>query len=529
MVEKAASRHSWSPAVIVATTAAICAPILALAQFIAHARVDEYDAWLFAYYGRQLLHGAVLYVDVWDNKPPGIFWLNALGQWLTPGSLVGVWVICGIAVALATAVFFVAVRRLYGLHVAGISTVLAAIYLNLQTFHVGCDRPNTFLVLTEIAAFALYVATLTRPSWQRWLVLAGVFGGLGLAFKQTALGASAAIVAHVVFLTASGRIPFRQALARIGLFAAGWLACVAALVGGLIATSSLDAAWYAIVGFNRLYFAPGAGSSMWPPFSWMEDHLRAMGLPLVLAGATLVHAIFRAVSRRRSGAAADGAGADHPGLLFMLWFWLVAAVYLAALGPHKRAPYLAVVLPPLMLLSAHAIHLLLAGAREAGRRVPAFHAFVAVCWVAYMVIWPLQMQVATAARQYYHRFLAPPDVHEQEVLAALRANSDPGEAIFVFGYSPRLYWLADRPPAIRYIGTEKVAQLGRNAQPVLNEIIADLEKAEPKVIVLDSARVSASRSIGGLDTGRLADWIDRDYRPVPGLEEVRVRRGPAAG
>src|SRR5437016_1676680 len=36
------------------------------------------DQALFAYIGRHLPRGEALYVDVWDVKPPGIFWVYAL-------------------------------------------------------------------------------------------------------------------------------------------------------------------------------------------------------------------------------------------------------------------------------------------------------------------------------------------------------------------------------------------------------------------------------------------------------------------
>src|SRR5713226_1706853 len=35
------------------------------------------DAGTYADIGWALNHGARLYVDVWDNKPPGIYWLSA--------------------------------------------------------------------------------------------------------------------------------------------------------------------------------------------------------------------------------------------------------------------------------------------------------------------------------------------------------------------------------------------------------------------------------------------------------------------
>ena len=145
------------PAVAVLATVLICLPLLGASQVLAHIRVDEFDAWLFAYYGKQLTHGRVLYEQLWDNKPPGIFWVNAVGLWLTGGSLVGPIALCAAAVVAAWVTFLAVARRLYGLGPACVAAVMAAVFLNQQYFHVGCNRPNTFFVLTELAAFLLYV------------------------------------------------------------------------------------------------------------------------------------------------------------------------------------------------------------------------------------------------------------------------------------------------------------------------------------------------------------------------------------
>ncbi len=78
MTDQPSSRSSRRRAVLVTVaTVLMCLPVLATAQYIAHVRADETDAWLFAYYGREMLSGCGLYTDLWDNKPPGIFWLNA--------------------------------------------------------------------------------------------------------------------------------------------------------------------------------------------------------------------------------------------------------------------------------------------------------------------------------------------------------------------------------------------------------------------------------------------------------------------
>ncbi len=49
------------------------------------------DGGFFLYAGSQILKGKLLYIDVWDSKGPGIFYVNALGLLLAKGSRWGGW------------------------------------------------------------------------------------------------------------------------------------------------------------------------------------------------------------------------------------------------------------------------------------------------------------------------------------------------------------------------------------------------------------------------------------------------------
>ncbi|HPP74756.1 MAG TPA: hypothetical protein PLU88_06495, partial [Armatimonadota bacterium] len=67
---KAEKQHYWSW-FVVAITAAVC-------------RIPDFyfpmnrDSGLFAYGGWRILHGALPYTDFFDNKLPGVFYINAL-------------------------------------------------------------------------------------------------------------------------------------------------------------------------------------------------------------------------------------------------------------------------------------------------------------------------------------------------------------------------------------------------------------------------------------------------------------------
>ncbi len=509
-----------------ALTALFCLTVVAVSQFVAHARIDEYDAWLFAYYGRELLDGAKLYADVWDNKPPGIFWLNALGLSISGGELWGVWILCATAAVTSVLAVFAIAWIAYGKSAAMITAALAAVYLNMPQFHVGCNRPATFFVPTELGCIGLYLIAITgKQRCRTMLLLSGCCAGLGVCLKQSALAATAAIGLHILWRLLKHTDKRRQTVLHACLLVLGGTLTVGTAVLGLAFTSDPTWAWDAVVGFNRAYFKPDVGSSFVPTFVWADDYMRAMGLPVVLALATLVHGLrHRLIGNGDCPTTISSQSGQPSGWLFLLWSWMLAAIYLAALGPHGRAPYLAVALPPLVILSGHAVHLLLLSQTTSpSQRRPAFHVVVAVIWLGYMLYWPLQMQLDMAGRQYAHRFLIPPTEYRLSLEQGIDRHSAAGDRMFKFGYSPDLYWSTNLRPACRFIGTEKAGQLLHYGQPVIDEITRKLRLVRPRIIVLNPEAETRAAKAKGLDVAEAVSWVELNYyQPDPDVPTLWV-------
>jgi hypothetical protein len=51
------------------------------------------DSGVFLYLGWRILNGELPYRDIWDHKPPVIFYLNALGLAISGNSRWGVWAV----------------------------------------------------------------------------------------------------------------------------------------------------------------------------------------------------------------------------------------------------------------------------------------------------------------------------------------------------------------------------------------------------------------------------------------------------
>ncbi len=487
-------------------------PVLALNQYISHTRYNEADAWLFSYYGREIARGGILFEQLWDNKPPGIFWINALGSWVSAGSRAGTIAFCAAAALGACGLVFAMARRLYGGSAASVITIIASIYLYLDYYHVGCNRPSTFFVLAELAAFMFYCRSFgpaKSPSFS--LLLAGVCAGISFWFKQTSLAVAIGVSIHVVFLALGGAMSPAMIVRRLLIFAGGWWLSIAAAITLLWATSNLAWAWHAVFAFNVELLDSQSRRLTWFGLSELRY---TMTLPLVLAAATLVFPIVRWVWGVEPRPADRSPGLRPPGLLVLLWAWMIAAVVLALLGPDRRLHYWGIALPPLVMLAGHGVHLLLNAGRVQGVERPTIYQVVALLWLAFMLLTPIQSQVRAALSYRWHAQDDPKQRRVMDLAQAVRERSAPDETMFVWGYEPRIYWASDRPPAIRYIGTEKTRR-DPSGSRFMAEICRLVIQAKPKVIIGRPTQWTVSPQHPhhhALVTFR--EWVETRYRQV---------------
>ncbi len=144
------------------------------------------DEAIYAYYGRRIVGGAVLYRDLAEPKPPGGYWLYAgavrLGRadeatvrWLAvpivAGTLLGVW---GVALRLAGPL---------AATLAALGFALASTDPYLHGNGSNLEHPINLLATT---ALAILVWNWSRRG--RWAIVgAGIFLGMACLFKQVAV------------------------------------------------------------------------------------------------------------------------------------------------------------------------------------------------------------------------------------------------------------------------------------------------------------------------------------------------------
>ncbi|MEK6674739.1 MAG: glycosyltransferase family 39 protein, partial [Planctomycetota bacterium] len=110
----------------------LCSAFLCAGTWSAYHAGNRNDQYQLIQLGQCVLDGRLLYVNCWENKPPGVAWISAIGMALTAGNQFGAWIMPGLWGSLCLSIFWVSVRRLYGLAVAGVATCIAAIVFSLR-------------------------------------------------------------------------------------------------------------------------------------------------------------------------------------------------------------------------------------------------------------------------------------------------------------------------------------------------------------------------------------------------------------
>jgi hypothetical protein len=528
----------------------VCGALIGLAvtlnQSAVHWRENLADSHLFAWHGWCISQGARPYLDIWDNKPPGIWWLNAAMFRLLGEGMGGELLICTAALTTALVAFGGIARIAYHRSILVIAVLTGCALLPHLTYEGGANRTETFVLACESLAVLAYVYWLRHRGW-KWLVAAGLAAGAAPLFKQSGLAAAVAITLHLLGSLVTTRYRGRRReearsgdqrgrFSAILVFAASCGVLPTGAVIALAAQGALGAACYAVVTFNRAYFEIGDAT-----YLRVDRGLKVLKdvlVPLVWMFAAAVAGLVWGVLARPRGqrlfeaTACDASGragsCESRTYVELFWLWFGFALYLACAGPGRRGHHLMPVLAPLGLLALYPVHL---AATHSGlwRRMTVRPTFVAVI-VVYLyalglLAWDNAVEIGRCWQNKSHwyslQYAADPGWLQQA--REIRRLTRPDERIYVWGWSPGTYRYAYRRAASRYATLEKVGQLAGRADFILQRARQDLRANRPSVFVISPADLAWMRRAAPDD---FVVWLTSNYedRGVTGGMHIMVAR-----
>lgn len=494
------------------------------------------DQGIYALVGEGLLNGQLPYRDLWDFKPPGIFFIYGIAQGLFGKSMVAPRLLEVLGLILLVWCSGRLGRTFFGSSTAGYlgGAVAALVHAQLEFWHTG--QPETFGgVITFVALVVATEEGKRSRRGMRWFWVGALFGAAALL--KPPLGGGALVCAAYLSKREQQRAESRRA---------GVMPVV--LVGvGMLAPIALCALFFAVSGgWSALVWTLGEFTPGYTALGW-EDRRAAEMLYYALEEAFFKFSALAAAGVIAAAAISPMHLREREGIFIVLGVIALHVTGIAMQG--KFFPYhYAATLPLIAFVAGLGLYKLYRRCLAGGvGGVLAFVAFVGVCVAMRQAArdLPQEFWERCAIRAHYLLRLPPYDSREalddelatvadfnltadRAVARELRARTRPGAPVYIWGFEPVIHWLADRPPSSRFI-YDVPQRTTWQREHARSELMRDLKQRPPHAIVVQRNDIFPMVTGNTLDSRRelpnfpeLATLVERDYELATTVEDFEI-------
>ena len=445
------------------------------------------DSGIFLYVGRQMLHGMVPYRDLWENKPPGIYLIDALGLAIGNGSRWGICLLEWISLWAAASMGFAALCRVFGVGPALFASFcwIAGFARALQ----GGNLAEEFVLPVQFASLIVFSRIAASGVRITDGVLLGMFAAIAAIFKPNTMGLWIAIGLWSIASSWVYRrwLPSLLLAAGAALGACATIAPVALFfyrnhaLGGLIdqafrynfiyiaSSTWIGRAHCAYTQF--IYFAP-SGLSLTVLGAWVAA-LYLLVFRRVLLGPVVTNFVALAAIALPIETALACTSADIYLHHFIVPFacWAILFAFAAWLGASR----------------ARAIN-----HRDFGR-LPRAAVFIAIALLAWIGAW-----------RATYRAARDPDQPRTAILRYISSHSRADDFVLTWGLTAALDFAAGRLEPSRFLHEFPLCTRGYTDPGKIALFLDDLNRHPPLLIVDSSAQ---SGLLPPLDPAARAVWL----------------------
>jgi hypothetical protein len=495
------------------------------------------DQSLWASAVRGMARGQLLYRDVWEQRPPGIYWTYlAAFQMLGWKTATVAWLDMAAASA-TTILLYVLGRRLSGsLTGAAAAAIFAVLTHPAWLFgHGGFLERSVCETFTPLCvALAAWSAARYRDEGSTgWMALCGIFASAAVIYKPNAgLYFPAVLLWLALYRRESGFSRVSRGVI-VAVAASAILPLVTLL--WLWRLDLLHDAKVAVIDFNRFYVSQGFSVAGYALDFSKAVWLRIKTDPLWTAGAMGAVAAVWNLARTRTLPPAAG--------LAVLWGG-AGALVIAVNGAWLFNSYFMQVFAPLALLGAW---LLSDAARQSkGYRVLAIATGVVMGVLFVTRNYPAR--VLTYARadlaalrghideaEYFEEYFGGYGNNRgysaranAELATYVRARTTPEDRIFLFGINGAgVYFLSDRLTAHRFLRVNDFVGMGfPDPEFRLDSVVSDLQARRPRYLIFErlNARSEMGKAADRLQEDSSVQQLLASYRREAQIEDFTVYR-----
>lgn len=535
---------------------------------------DPFDSGSYVYSAQHVLSGARVGFDEKPSAQAGTLLVNMLGVTLTGFNETGSKILQGLFQAAALALMFVTVRRLYGSLAAVISVIVASVYLSAPLIAKFGNVKEQFMIALMILGICSFVwYHLTGRKW--WALLTGALLIGGPMFKQTGVSAIGAVGLFTLAQPLLHRYGWKKAGLELVLLVAGAAITLAPIAMWYRSMDTPLYYWPYSFAFGPVFklagvdlekatvslevqespapaqtaeakddslllrLLPGYVSDSWRLLGH-EERIEALRrvlryyglliLPIALAvGATGARVVVAFRGRR---AKPQPQADQYPGrfvLLFAIWWFFDMAF--CWISPHSYEQYYLPLNASAAVLGGYLVGLYAYRLRTDADRTRwvvlgllGLIVMIAMSWhIFFGIAKSPHSGAAYASRsrgyvQKWEEIAANGQYDWTQISDAIRANSEPNDPIYVWGWVPGIYVQAQRmsPTPKPFEGMMHTLPPKKLAERV-REIVTSFEKNPPKFIV-DTRKRHFPWTVPPLEL-----WPSTKDGPVPANDEIARR------
>ncbi len=459
------------------------------------------DEGAFAVVGQAILHGDLPYRDIFDHKPPGLFYLFASALFVFPSTAVGlhlfllIWNL-GTLVAVAALA-----RELDGGRTARWSALgfaIASACFAVQGFSASSE-----MLLLLPLTLSVWAAVRARGS-ASWLLASGALGAAACWIKQPA-----AVVLLVVplYLAVAGQSRSRSARGRdVAMWLAGGVGLSVAVVVPFLLLGVGREFWYWSFTHSAIYARLSAHAGGTWLLSAFGELLRDLWFPLAVGFAGMAWGW----ARRGSG------------------YWLAPAMLLLSVvavlhSSFAYAHYFALLLPAIALVFGLGMTRLVEGLPYRRLAAPLAVLLTLTAPLAsrpWYWLWPDPAQVS-------FRALGAQGFDAAPLLARyIEQNTNPDEHIFIYGSEPQIAFLARRRNANPFVMAYPLTGPWPRQREFQERTWAEIQTTRPAFILIARTPLSLldSPATDPYLVTRLRARLDVAY-----VQELFLRHEPGRG
>lgn len=478
---------------------------------------------------RTILSGGIPYRDIWDHKPPMIFFLFSLILKLFGGkNYVAINYVTLLYRLLATGLLFGIARRVMSNRAAAVLCLFYPVISNVLLARDAINPNTEIFMITYVLMAVIFTFRYLTTNSLKSIFLAGLSIGIATAFKQPAATFILPLCGVMGYRFLTRTIRPADLIRAAALFACGVLVVWGAFAAYFAINGALWEFWFQCIKFNFIYSGDKPKAHVW--YGLLRIYRNSIAdlplffVPYLLAIPTLLVTLFvRRISYRARL------------IVVFILLWHVGDLIAVSAGGLFYPHYFVQWVPSFLMVSGAGMWYLLAVLR---RSRPLLTAWVVAIYCIIVLI-PVSHRhisyrdVEDSQYIYYHppwynwqhlwyhynrigpNFVRYPYYRDPKLYYAtlqavkvIRAFVPHDKTLFIWGFIPELYLFSDRKPASRFVFTSFISgrfyglqnlflhpEYARYHQRLMGLLLSDLEHNKPPVIVIsDTSRAAPSET-----------------------------------